>query len=320
MNQHQFDPKLNNYINKSDWVSVRACFANGFQPEAYKHLQITPLRAALTNPTTPIDIIEKLLHPCLLKCEEKVHQLKLYPVHKAAETGRKDVIQLLRNANVDMYDTHLAEALYGCGLPAMQYIKNHHNNIDQEVFATLIPNTPSKLTFLFLDVICFFLKLRSFNVEKVRWIISQFIMKLPTSTVWSSFWLQDNSRDSDYKVMKIQPIGVPRGFLETTDDMLYEEVKLLLDILLLCGFTARAVHTQNYNRERLEKFKRESQQQYRNSTQELGLLNASIDSIRRSLCLPVTKDDLSNLGLPTLLWQKVNREDIVDEIMRKLQQ
>ena len=319
MNQYHIEPNLKQYIEESDWASVRACLANGCQPEAYKHQSFTPVHAALSNPTTPIDIVEKLFYPGLSKSEETTHYFRLYPVHKAAETGRKDVIQLLKNANVDMYETNTGLALDGCGLPAILYIQNHYNNIDQEVFATLIPNTPKKLTTLFVDVICFFLKLRSFNAEKVRWIISQLIMKLPASTVWSSFWLQDSRIDRNYKIMKIQPIGVKRGYLETTTGLPYAKVELLLDILLVCGFSARVVHTQNYDKDRLDKFKRDSEQ-LRRAFEEDGLQNATVDCIKRSLCLPITEDDLKNLGIPTLQWQKINREDRVIEIMRKLQQ
>ena len=147
------DPKLNNYIKNSDWERVRAVLLRDFQPQDYVKLETTPLQRALTNPSTPIDIVEKLLHPCLLNKKLNPYELELTPAHQAALVGRKDVIQLLKNANVDIAEKAPGICLEGCQLPAMLYIEQHFNHIDQEAFVALMPNSPMKLTLLFVDVI-----------------------------------------------------------------------------------------------------------------------------------------------------------------------
>ena len=316
------DPKLNNYIQNSDWERVRAVLLHDFQPQAYVNLETTPLQAALTNPSTPIDIIQKLLHPCLLNKKRNPFAKHRPTMHQAAFVGRRDVIQVLKNANVDLTEERYGTGQDGCELAAMLYIQQHHKHVDQEAFSALIPNSPMNLTLLFVDVISHFLQLNPLNLESARWVISQFLFKLPTTTVWRSLWLFDRGTYEGVRYVKlqIQPIGVPRGFLATSIEIPFTRLSLLLDILLLCGFTAQYVLTQDYNREMLETFKTKSQEKYRDTSKK-GLENISLDFVRRSLCLPVTSDHLKSLELPGLLIrEKLSREDIMDVVMYKLQQ
>ena len=186
-----------------------------------------------------------------------------------------------------------------------------------------MPNSPMKLTLLFVDVIWHFLELSPLNLESAKWIISQFLLKLPTTTVWRSLWLKDSvnnpHRSTRCVHLQIQPMGVPRGFIESSISVSVTRVSILLDILLLCGFTVRDVRTQDENKKMLETFKRNSEERYRDISRT-PVQNGCVEVIRRSLRLPLTNDDLKTLRVPNKLIVMINREDIVELVMDKLQQ
>ena len=284
---------------------------------------------ALQNTFTPIDIIEQLLHPCLVSRDMSNYKIRHPPVHQAACIGRKDILLLFKNAYTDIMSQKNLIEWDGCNLAAMIYFEVHFHFINPEIFMTLLPTEQMDLNFLFVDVILHYLKEgkkytekgtltvreRTAFWQKAKRIISQIIWKLPTSTVWESITLTGMFVISGR--LKIIPQSADTAFVYKRGWIPLTSIDKLLDILPLCGYSVNQVEA-NTQKNVLEKFKTESQEKARSvRTGRFGLRNACIDSIRRSVHLSATKDDLDMI--PKDLQKMVSGEEIVDLVIKTLQ-
>ena len=307
--------RLTDLIVKGEWELVRESLLEGYDPKTYMNDSVTPLDAALTNPDTPIDIVQKVIHRCLSKKQVKCFNPQFSPVHQAAILGKKEIIQLFLSINADFSDRNTYTL--GSGLAAPLYVQTHYEKAEHEVFLSLLPKDDSELIFVFVDVVCYLLKRAPETRSKFKTIIHYLLLEIRHQTHWNTLWLRKAATGFKEQCMIIAPNGV-RGIRYTSPELHGDKLKVLLELLLLCGVKVKSVgHTYRcYSSDNmaaaLNKFRKLAEPDYHKPR---SLQDSAAILAWRAHRPPVTQEPLCTLGLPSQLQDMVYGKELLDKVM-----